>query len=55
LGTSLSYAAGILLFRGDGSDVTDPAGDPIGAAGHRGAFIAGIDDEARRKITAIAR
>jgi hypothetical protein len=55
LGTSLSHAAGILLFRGDGSDVTAPAGDPIGAAGHRGAFIAGIDEEARRKIAAIAR
>jgi hypothetical protein len=47
LGTSLSHAAGILLFRGDGSDVTDLAGKPIGATDHRGAFIAGIDEDAR--------
>jgi hypothetical protein len=51
----LSHGADILLFRGDGGDVTDLAGNPIGATDHRGAFIAGIDEEARRKIAAIAR
>ncbi len=48
-------AAGIMLVRGAGGDVTDLAGSPIGATDHRGAFIAGIDEEARRKIAAIAR
>jgi fructose-1,6-bisphosphatase/inositol monophosphatase family enzyme len=48
-------AAGIMLVRGAGGDVTDLAGKPIGATDHRGAFIAGIDEEARRKIAAIAR
>ena len=48
-------AAGILLVRGAGGDVTDLAGNPIGATDHRGAFIAGADEETRRKIAAIAR
>jgi hypothetical protein len=55
LDTSLSHGAGIPLFRGAGGDVTDLAGNPIGATDHRGAFIAGIDEEARRKIAPIAR
>jgi fructose-1,6-bisphosphatase/inositol monophosphatase family enzyme len=48
-------AAGIMLVRGAGGDVTDLAGNPIGATDHRGAFIAGVDEEARRKIAAIVR
>jgi fructose-1,6-bisphosphatase/inositol monophosphatase family enzyme len=48
-------AAGILLIRGAGGDVTDLAGKPIGVTGHRGAFIAGVDEEARKKVAAIAR
>ena len=48
-------AAGILLVRGAGGDVIDLAGNPIGATDHRGAFIAGVDGGACRKIGAIAR
>ena len=48
-------AAGIMLVRGAGGDVTDLAGKPIETTGHRGPFVAGIDEEARRKIAAIAR
>ena len=44
-----------MLVRGAGGDVTDLAGNPIGATDRRGAFIAGIDEEARRKLAAIAR
>ncbi len=46
-------AAGILLVRGAGGDVTDLAGKPIETTGHRGPFVAGIDREARRKVAAI--
>ncbi len=48
-------AAGILLLRGAGGDVTDVAGQPIPTTGHRGPFIAGIDPEARRKVADIVR
>jgi fructose-1,6-bisphosphatase/inositol monophosphatase family enzyme len=55
LGTSLSHAAVILSFRGAGGDVTDLAGNPIGVTDHRGPFIAGINEDACRKVAAIAR
>ena len=48
-------AAGILLLRGAGGDVTDLAGKPIETTGHRGPFVAGIDPEARRKVADIVR
>ncbi len=48
-------AAGIMLVRGAGGDVTDLAGKPIETTGHRGPFVAGIDEEARRKVAAIVR
>jgi myo-inositol-1(or 4)-monophosphatase len=48
-------AAGILLLRGAGGDVTDLAGKPIETTGHRGAFVAGIDPEARRKVAEIVQ
>ena len=48
-------AAGIMLVRGAGGDVTDLAGKPIETTDHRGPFVAGIDHEARRKVTAIVR
>lgn len=48
-------AAGIMLVRGAGGDVTDFDGNPIKTTGHRGPFVAGIDQEARRKVAAIAR
>ena len=48
-------AAGIMLVRGAGGDVTDLAGKPIETTDHRGPFVAGIDQEARRKVAAIVR
>jgi len=48
-------AAGILLLRGAGGDVTDLAGQPIQTTGHKGPFVAGIDPEARRKVAEIVR
>ncbi len=48
-------AAGIMLVRGAGGDVTDLAGKPIQTTDHRGPFVAGIDQEARRKVAAIVR
>jgi fructose-1,6-bisphosphatase/inositol monophosphatase family enzyme len=54
---ALAYdlAAGIMLLRGAGGDVTDLAGKPIETTGHRGPFVAGIDPEARRKVAAMVR
>ncbi len=52
---SYDLAAGILLVRGAGGDVTDLAGNPIGVTDHRGPFIAGINEDACRKVAAIAR
>ncbi len=48
-------AAGIMLVRGAGGDVTDLAGKPIETTDHRGPFVAGIDQEARWKVAAIVR
>jgi fructose-1,6-bisphosphatase/inositol monophosphatase family enzyme len=48
-------AAGIMLVRGAGGDVTDLTGKPIETTDHRGPFVAGIDQEACRKVTAIVR
>jgi myo-inositol-1(or 4)-monophosphatase len=48
-------AAGIMLVRGAGGDVTDLAGKPIETTDHRGPFVAGVDQEARRKVAAIVR
>ena len=48
-------AAGIMLVRGAGGDVTDLAGKPIETTDHRGPFVAGIDREARHKVAAIVR
>ncbi len=48
-------AAGIMLVRGAGGDVTDLAGTPIETTNHRGPFVAGLDRDARRKVAAIIR
>ncbi len=48
-------AAGVMLVRGAGGDVTDLAGVSIDALDHKGPFIAGIDKEARKKVAAMAR
>jgi fructose-1,6-bisphosphatase/inositol monophosphatase family enzyme len=43
-------AAGCLLVRRAGGDVVDLDGEPIGAVGHRGPFVAGIDASARDQV-----
>jgi myo-inositol-1(or 4)-monophosphatase len=48
-------AAGIMLVRGAGGDVTDLAGTPIETTNHSGPFVAGLDPKARRKVAAIIR
>jgi fructose-1,6-bisphosphatase/inositol monophosphatase family enzyme len=48
-------AAGVMLVRGAGGDVTDLAGMSIDVLDHKGPFIAGIEEEARNKVAAIAR
>ena len=48
-------AAGIMLVRGAGGDVTDLAGTPVDTTDHRRPFIAGIAHEARRQVPPIAR
>jgi fructose-1,6-bisphosphatase/inositol monophosphatase family enzyme len=48
-------AAGAMLVRGAGGDVTDLTGISIDALDHKGPFIAGINEEARNKVAAIAR
>ncbi len=48
-------AAGIMLVRGAGGDVTDLARTPIETTDHRGPFVAGIDEEARCKVAALVR
>jgi fructose-1,6-bisphosphatase/inositol monophosphatase family enzyme len=48
-------AAGIMLVRGAGGDVTDLAGKPIKLTDHKGPFVAGIDRHARRTVAAIVR
>jgi myo-inositol-1(or 4)-monophosphatase len=48
-------AAGALLVRGAGGEITDLDGQPIDATRHEGPFVAGIDDAARATVVAIAR
>jgi myo-inositol-1(or 4)-monophosphatase len=48
-------AAGVLLVRGAGGDVTDLDGAPIDPGRHAGPWIAGIDAERRESVTAIVR
>ncbi len=48
-------AAGTLLVRGAGGDITDLEGRSIDATRHEGPFIAGIDGAARSVVAAIAR
>jgi fructose-1,6-bisphosphatase/inositol monophosphatase family enzyme len=48
-------AAGIMLVRGAGGEVTDLAGKPIKMTDHKGPFVAGLDREARRKVATIIR
>ena len=48
-------AAGTLLVRGAGGDVTDLDSNPIDILKHRGPFIAAIDPSARQFVSVIAR
>ena len=48
-------AAGVMLVRGAGGEVTDLAGLSIDLMNHRGPFVAGIDEPARNKVAAMAR
>jgi fructose-1,6-bisphosphatase/inositol monophosphatase family enzyme len=43
-------AAGCLLVRGAGGDVVNLDGEPIGAVGHRGPFVAGVDASDRDHV-----
>ena len=45
-------AAGVMLVRNAGGRVVDLSGMDINAASHAGPFVAGIDEEARRKVLA---
>jgi len=48
-------AAGVLLVREAGGDVTNIDGTPIDAATHRGPFIAAMDPRTRDKLAGIVR
>jgi fructose-1,6-bisphosphatase/inositol monophosphatase family enzyme len=48
-------AAGVLLVRRAGGEVTDLEGSPIDMVRHRGPLVAAVDDEARERIAAITR
>ncbi|MHC4708843.1 MAG: inositol monophosphatase family protein [Planctomycetota bacterium] len=48
-------AAGVLLVRGAGGEVTDMNGDPLDAVGHQGPLIAGVDDAARNQVSKLVR
>jgi myo-inositol-1(or 4)-monophosphatase len=48
-------AAGVLVVRGAGGEVTNLEGLPINALDHRGPFVAGVDGSARKKTAAIVR
>ncbi len=48
-------AAGVLLVRGAGGEVSDLDGNPIDPAAHSGPFVAAIDDAERKKVTNLVR
>ncbi len=47
-------AAGVLLVRSAGGDVVSLNGTPVDAVRHAGAFVAGIDSDARALVTSLA-
>jgi fructose-1,6-bisphosphatase/inositol monophosphatase family enzyme len=53
--TAFDLAAGVLLVRKAGGEVVDLEGNPIEVLGHRGPFIAAIDDDSRNRIVEIVR
>ena len=46
-------AAGALIVRGAGGEVTDLGGQPIDAVTHRGPYVAAVDSRARAEILAL--
>jgi fructose-1,6-bisphosphatase/inositol monophosphatase family enzyme len=53
--TAFDLAAGVLLVRKAGGEVVDLEGNPIEVLGHRGPFVAAIDDDSRNRIVEIVR
>jgi myo-inositol-1(or 4)-monophosphatase len=53
--TAFDLAAGVLLVRTAGGEVVDLEGSPIEVLGHRGPFVAAIDDDSRNRIVEIVR
>lgn len=53
--TPFDLAAGALLVRTAGGDVVDLAGNPIDVLGHRGPFVAAVNDDSRNRIIEIIR
>ena len=47
-------AAGVLLVRGAGGEVTDFRGEPVDAMRHEGPFVAAVEQRARRTVLEIA-
>ena len=48
-------AAGVLLVRGAGGEVSDLDGNPIDPAAHSGPFVAAIDEAERNNVTDLVR
>jgi fructose-1,6-bisphosphatase/inositol monophosphatase family enzyme len=53
--TPFDLPCGLLLVRQAGGDVVDLAQNPLLVEGHRGPFIAGISEEARRQVGDLLR
>jgi len=52
---AFDLAAGVLLVRGAGGEVTDLNGAPIDPVGHQGPLIAAVDDVARDQVSELVR
>ena len=52
---AFDLAAGVLIVRQAGGEVTDLAGEPIDALRHRGPFVAGIDPRMVSRVTELMR
>ncbi len=52
---AFDLAAGVLLVKGAGGQVTDLSGAPIDPVGHQGPFIAAVDDAARSQVSELVR
>ncbi len=52
---AFDLAAGVLLVKGAGGQVTDLSGAPIDPVDHQGPFIAAVDDMARGQVAELVR